>query len=49
MEKIELILSKKLDSGETKIIILENIENEILVHGTCGEPKRVLMPLMYII
>ena len=42
----EWVLSKKLDTGETKIITLENIGNEILVHGTCGEPRRYLKPLV---
>lgn len=43
MEKINMVLTTRLESGETKVIYFEGTRNdEIFVHGTCGEKEKFL-------
>lgn len=41
-----MVLTTRLESGETKVIYFESIRfsEEIFVHGTCGEIERFLTP-----
>lgn len=39
-----MVLTTRLESGETKVIYFEGIRfsDEIFVHGTCGEKEKFL-------